>query len=280
MHLKRDIIRAARLASTLNTRSNRVASSTLDIAIVRGARIDLLLESESLIIEQAYQELIWLGEPTDAKFFVTISPNNTDPTISATLFIGFDGIAIGQIDFRLLVDNVPTFVTPYESLVKPTQVGLGLLADDDGNTSQRARLKTLVNGVSKRYASAFISYSRKDFKEASLFAQGLSENNIHLFFDVSSMEPGDEWKTEIIQSIPKADTFYLMWSENAANSPVVLMEAETAVTAYNSTIPPRPYIKPITISRPVPNPPQYLQKFHFDSAWLSHRTAQEKPLFD
>ncbi|MFZ1108443.1 MAG: toll/interleukin-1 receptor domain-containing protein [Rhodomicrobium sp.] len=277
LHLKQDILRAARLACETNSESNRIASSTLDAAIARGEVVELLLESKFLLIDKAFQELAWNGEPTNADFFVKVSPKNSEDTISATLIVGVGGIAIGQIHFTLPLSNPKKRDSMHTNENQHTPLGLGFALLE--STAAAGHSKTLVDGVVHKYRYAFISYSRKDFKEVSLFAQGLSEHNIELFFDVSSIEPGVEWAKEIMTSIPKADTFYLMWSENAAKSEWVIQESQIAAELYDSTKPPRPCIKPITISRGAPQPPVFLAKFHFDSKFLALRSAEERPLF-
>jgi hypothetical protein len=97
--------------------------------------------------------------------------------------------------------------------------------------------------------------------------------------DVKSFEPGDDWADQIHRNIPRADVFYLMWSKNAAASKWVLEEARRAVELSDASEPPRPRIKPITLHRESPRPPDFLSRFHFDSAWLAHRAAQAGSLF-
>ena len=230
LHLQEDIIKAARIAAKSNPEANRVASSTLNVAIERGSTVELLLESKNLIIEQAFQEVVWNGSPTHVGFGTRVSPSNTDNAINATLIVGVGGIAIGKIDFSLPVINSRILdVDRDENSTKP--IGVRFAPMEVSLPIDVSASKVLVNGCAHKYKTAFISYSRKDFKEASLFAQGLSEHNIGLFFDVTSIEPGTEWEQDIIDNIPKADTFYLMWSENAARSEWVIRESRIAVNS-------------------------------------------------
>jgi hypothetical protein len=66
----------------------------------------------------------------------------------------------------------------------------------------------------------------------------------------------------------------LMWSDNAAGSKWVDMETREAIRCYDSSQGHRPRIKPIALSQPWPPAPEYLQRFHFYSLWVAHRTAQ------
>ena len=209
-HLQEDLLKAARLASLNEPRSNRVASCTLDVVIPRGAEVELFLESSSLIVDNAFRKLVWQGEPTSVIFDVMHPDQAAEGKASATLNVGLNGVAIGRICFELPVYRPPTArpekhrasrnaAEPFEGLVAAEN------AEENGAT-------VLIEGVAYKYKNAFISYSRKDLKEVSLFAQGLAENDIELFFDVTSIEPGQEWASEIEINIPKADTFYLMWS--------------------------------------------------------------------
>jgi TIR domain len=111
-------------------------------------------------------------------------------------------------------------------------------------------------------------------------AQALEKQRIELLFDLTVFEPGQEWKKELPTLIDRADVFYLMWLPNAARSEQVDKEARYAVRLYNASDPPRPSIRPITLARPLPLLPDYLERFHVDSKWVASRTVHQMPLTD
>src|SRR5262249_578211 len=110
-----------------------------------------------------------------------------------------------------------------------------------------------------------------------MFAEGLEQNGMKLFVDVTSIEPGAEWARVLKRGIRRADVFYLMWSSNAAASEWVREEC-TYAHQRNSKLR-RPRLKPVTLHRGAPHPPSYLGHLEFNSRWLAQREAQKQPLF-
>ena len=53
----------------------------------------------------------------------------------------------------------------------------------------------------------------------------------------------DEWEKELMGFIDRADSFYLMWSENAARSRWVEKEARYAGYLYDKSVPHRPQLR-------------------------------------
>ena len=253
-HLSEELMRAARIASSLNSRANRLSSTTLRINVTRKSIITVYLESSDLSIDDAFQELKWIGESTYIKFNVRVLRYNTKNYAKSRVIIALDGFLIGEVEFTLsLIERV---------LAVSSDVGVSKFSS---NNISKDDIGNPINGSARLFKSAFISYARKDVKEASLFAQGLSEHDINVFFDVDSIEPGEKWEEKIYFNIKESDAFYLMWSNNAAQSDYVLKEAMSAVNFYNSTEPPRPKIKPITISHGL------LPRHHFYLSFTSTR---------
>ena len=265
-HLFSEILKVAKKAMQIDPESNRLTSSTLRTAISKGSNVEVFVESNILQVLKPFQEITWKGAHVFLEFPVITKQGQTAETAKVTVHIGLNGVEIGLIEFELPIK---------ENEVKRKR-RLGILSTEIESKNDDIHL---VDAKAKKYGYAFISYSREDFTEASLFAQGLEENEIKVCVDVTTFEPGDDWEKEIAKNISKADAFFLIWSDNAAQSKWVTLETREAVQLYDSTVPPRPAIKPIVISRPVPAPPDFLKRFHFDLKWLAHRTAQKKPLF-
>ena len=130
-----------------------------------------------------------------------------------------------------------------------------------------------------RFEKAFISYSRKDVQQVLLYAEALEDCGIKLLIDLTGIEPGAEWERSLSSLIANADVFYLMWSNNAAQSDWVEKESQIAVTCYENTLRQVPRIRPVIIEQPAPEPPAHLRRFHFHSKWLALRMAQSRAHF-
>src|SRR5262249_9330779 len=251
LHVSEDFVKVAREAGRMDATANRLGYKQLPLPVPRGAHVALFLEfDEDLIIRQPFRQLKWQGTPAKELFEVEVPANLVSESIKGLLTLAVDNVPVGDIEFKLHVATSAK-VTPDEA-------------------AETHALK---------YENAFISYSRKDFRDVSIIAQALATSQVNLLVDVTELEPGDDWAEELPAFIDRADVFYLIWSENASKSEWVDKEARHAKTLYDTSDPSRPRIFPITLKRPVPMPPDYLRKFHFDSPWLAQRTAHEVPLF-
>lgn len=249
LHVPSQLAQALRTAARIDPSANLQSSRSLSQTIPRGTEIELCLTAPGLVIARPFHTLTWQGAATNLVFDVEMPRDFAAARATLTLYLALEGIPLGDVSFSLEISAV------------------------------RAEPPRNAETVGAAYRSAFVSYSRKDFREVSLFAQGLTQNDVNLCLDVTALEPGQEWAAQLPQMLRKADVFYLMWSDNAATSRWVDWEARQAVTLYDGPGSGRPRIVPITLHRPAPKPPDYLGRFHFDSPWLAQRTAHMMPLF-
>src|SRR5262249_49743173 len=119
----------------------------------------------------------------------------------------------------------------------------------------------------RAYTRAFISYARADFERVSYYAEMIECTGIELLFDLTTLEPGDDWANWIETSIPDADVFFLMWSKHAADS--VWVDRESRVAMHTNALRGNPDVKPILLERPTPEPPEYLRHLHFSAKWVN-----------
>jgi len=244
-------MKVVREARRIDATANRLGYKQLPLPVPRGAIVELFLYfDEVLIIDQQSRELKWEGEPAKEVFEVEVPANLVAESIKGLMTVAVDGVPVGDIEFKLHVTT-------------------------SANVSTEEAAETHV----LKYENAFMSYSRKDFHEVSFFAQALASCRVKLLVDVTALEPGDDWAKELTALIGQADVFYLIWSENASNSEWVDKEARHAKRLYDTSDPCRPRIIPMPLERPMPKPPDYLSKFHFNSSWLDRRTAHQVPLF-
>ena len=70
----------------------------------------------------------------------------------------------------------------------------------------------------------FLSYSRADTERIRPLVDELRRLGYRVFFDVQSIDPGEEWKKRLDNSIRGARTLILCWSQNAQGSDYITFE--------------------------------------------------------
>jgi hypothetical protein len=70
----------------------------------------------------------------------------------------------------------------------------------------------------------FLSYSRADTERIRPLVDELRRLGYRVFFDVQSIDPGEEWKKRLDRSIRGARTLILCWSQNAQGSDYITFE--------------------------------------------------------
>jgi hypothetical protein len=179
-----------------------------------------------------------------------------------------DDIPVGEISFDvgILADNMQP---------------LALLGSQE-KIDHRYPVLAITGRDARRYKRAFLSYSRKDVAYASIFAEGLTSNGIELFVDLTTMEPGDDWKSKLVEGIRAADVFFVLWSKYAALSKWVNRECAEACRRWQAGRrgDGKPIsIRPIALGDGLPKPPHCLAELHSDSRWRAMRLAGEHPVF-
>lgn len=260
LHLLEDWTKVEQEASAIDSTASRRGFESLTRPIARGALVDLLLFCDDLVITKPKRQLRWEGKSASQVFEVEAQTDLVSDSIEAALHVHVDGIPVGRIDFKVYIEpEVPI---------------------SDWVTASRRPAEHRAETHAARYRKAFVSYSRADFYDVSFFAQCAELQQVELLMDVVTLEPGQEWEKELPAQIARADVFYLMWSDNAAKSEWVDKEARQAKRLYDGSYPHRPSIEPVALYRPIPKPPDYLEKLEFNSVWTDRRTAHRVPLFD
>ncbi len=114
--------------------------------------------------------------------------------------------------------------------------------------------------------SAFISYARKDIDRVALVLMGLlkARPELELFFDVESMQSGENWQKRIMSEIDTKDVLFLCWSANAKSSQWVEQEWRYALEKKGID-----GIDPIPLDSPQScPPPAELDEKHFHDKHL------------
>jgi hypothetical protein len=268
LHRAEQLFAAIEIATKNDVSANRKGVATLSTKIKRGALIQLFLEIPRLNIEMPFQEVTWRGEPVRVAYSVDIPSTTPLGACLGTLHVIVGGLSVGEVIFELSIGE--------REKSKPVgffgPVGARLPQDEDQGADPVA-----IDAI--RFTRAFISYSRKDVSQVLLYAEALDDCGIQLLFDLTSIEPGEEWERQLVDLIDRSDVFYLMWSTNAAMSEWVAKETRIAIDRYDTSSRRVPRIRPVPIEHPMPEPPNYLKRFHFNSKWLALRIAQKHPLF-
>ena len=249
LHRAEQLAAAAQLAKAADAAANRKASTKLTKRIRRGTPVQFLLEIPSLEIDQPLEEAIWRGEAARVGYTVHVPPTAALGPCQGTLHMAVNGVPVGEVLFKLTIGERTVAGKKYENQ-KPGPVG----------------------EYAVQFAKAFVSYSRKDAHDVLLYAEALADCGIKVLFDLTDIEPGEEWEPKLFNLIDDADVFYLMWSSNATQSKWVDIESRAALARHNLHRVPR--IRPVVIDTQAPDPPDHLARFQFNSKWLSLRQAQ------
>jgi hypothetical protein len=86
-------------------------------------------------------------------------------------------------------------------------------------------------------AKIFISYSRKDLNFVQTFAQTLMSNGVDVWWDLSSLQGGDNWTDAIPKAIENCDLCIVVLSPNSTESEWVQKEYTYALSQKKRVIP-------------------------------------------
>ena len=83
----------------------------------------------------------------------------------------------------------------------------------------------------------FLSYSRADTERIRPLVDALRSEGYRVFFDVQSIDPGQEWKKRLDRSIRGSRTLILCWSANAHGSDYITFEYSRAQALHKPVFP-------------------------------------------
>ncbi len=224
-------------ASDLQARSRGITTLNVDVSL--GQRVEIILDSSSVILKDPAQYLIWRGSPRACQFAAIIPKSGAGRTFPIHVTVRIENIPVGHLRFNVM----------------------GVLEDNDPAVGE------FLGDSTKRYKRAFLSYASGDRAEVLKRAQILNAMKIAFFQDILSLEPGERWEERIYAEIDACDLFLLFWSASAANSPWVEREAGRALRRWTETGGLSPEITPVILEGPpVPRPPDSLSAIHFNDS--------------
>lgn len=83
----------------------------------------------------------------------------------------------------------------------------------------------------------FLSYSRADAERVTPLRDELRRMGYRVFFDVQSIDPGEEWKRRLERSISASRTMVLCWSEHTRGSDYITFEYSRAEALHKPLLP-------------------------------------------
>ena len=221
-------------ASAMDSSATLKGTRPLEIEIEHGARVEISLAVNGLLIDEPVQSVVWQGQPVFCQFLVTVPAGTSGHSFFPVVRVSIDGSLVGCIKFRISSDS---------SAANPQSRPLG----------DRAR----------RYERAFVSYATKDRKEVLKRVQMLNVMKTAFFLDLLSLDPGDRWEKKLYEKIHDCDLFLLFWSQAAKDLQWVIREAEYALIRQSQNQDREPDIVPVVLEQNVP-PPQNLADLHFN----------------
>lgn len=219
--------RASFLAKAMDS-SAKLRAKCSEIAIKRGAAVEISCAVNTLCVDEPVQSIVWQGRLASCQFLVTVPEGTGGRSFFAVVRVSVDGSLIGRVKFRISSD--------------PDAVG-----------------KNVGFGNLRRYEKPFVSYSTRDRKEVLKRVQMLQIMKSNFFMDLLSLDPGDRWKKKLYKHIDRCDLFLLFWSQAAKDSPWVLQEAEYALKRQQGNPNSEPDIVPVILEQEVLPPPSLAQ---------------------
>ncbi len=112
----------------------------------------------------------------------------------------------------------------------------------------------------KAYQAVFCSYSRKDLQIVERVERAYRILGFDYLRDLTTIRPGEDWDSRLLQMIEQADIFQLFWSSHSAASNAVKKEWTKALELAAA----RPsFIRPVFWEQPMPAPPPELSHINF-----------------
>ena len=234
LHLPEQRERASFQAAAMDSSATSKGTRTLEIAIKRGARVEISFAVNALRVDEPVQSVVWQGQPVFCQFLVAIPQGTSDQSFFCVVRVSIDGSLIGCIKFRISSD--PNTAGPQPAL---------------------------LGDYARRYEKAFVSYATMDRKEVLKRVQMLQILKTEFFLDLLSLDPGDRWEKKLYEQIDQCDLFLLFWSQAAKDSQWVLQEAEHALKHQQENPDSEPDIVPVILEQNV-RPPPSLAALHFN----------------
>lgn len=236
LHVTADAVRAMASARVMDAVAARRGTRTLEVDLVRGARVDIVLACSGAEVDEPVQTVRWRGDPVFAQFLVAVPADAGGVKLTPVVRVSVAGDLVGRIVLRLPVE---AGARPAAPAPQGEQAG--------------------------RYRRVFVSYASEDRRAVLERVQMLQATRTDFFQDILTLDPGQRWERELWRQIDACDLFLLFWSSAARRSEWVLKEVEYALGRQTASPDGAPDIVPVILEGPPPVlPPASLGALHFD----------------
>ncbi|MEP1698874.1 MAG: toll/interleukin-1 receptor domain-containing protein [Paracoccaceae bacterium] len=222
--------RALRLSRQLDPTAQEHDRSLLDARIERGDRIYARFVSDTIDVDITEKTALWRKDITRIVFRAKTDAEHG----SGQVRLYFEGMIVGELNFGVTTNEKPT-----------------------GQDGQHVTLK--------RYRKVFLSYTKSDRLQVLRHNQLIRRLGMDVFQDVTSIEPGEDWREALYRELKNADLLLVYWSKAASNSKWVTKEVQRAMELRAERNGAGPEICPVLLEGPPPaKPPSAIACLHFD----------------
>lgn len=209
------------------------ARRSLLLPLARGDRVDLVVAAPGCGIEAPRETIVWRRQTTSAGFLIDVPADYEGEAVHVTVNAFHNGEPLGRI----------TFAAPLAGAAEPQ---MRVMGDE-----------------ARRFSHAFVSYASADRPVVIRYAHAWSVMRQSYFQDFLSLQPGDAWRTRLVEEIDRSDVLVLFWSQAASRSDHVRREVEYALERRKAGH--AIEILPVIIDGPPPaQPPDSLSSIHFN----------------
>jgi hypothetical protein len=212
-----------------------------------GAPVSVTLSASSFEVEPPVRVFEWSGTENIASFTVRAPRDHPTTSVELIFQVHLEGIAMALVPMKVSVSS-----------------------------DTRGAAKTYAHVQCP--ASVFASYSSKDAEPVAHRLSTLTRwaPSLDIFQDCLDLTPNEAFKPQLAEQIALRDVFILFWSRNAAASPWVQWEYQTARQQKAPEA-----IMPMPLEDPsIAPPPAELGELHFRDrflvAWYGLQAIEEK----
>lgn len=206
-------------------------SSSSSAQITRGTEITIVPNCEGITFNPSRTTIKWMEDFHRANFRFLANKSLVDDAAKGTITIYVGPLIVGTVKFAMLFNDA-------------NEISL-----------------TEVEVRSRMYHrdKIFISYSHKDTDIALAFKKVHEATGYDVLIDIDDLRSGQEWNSELMNMIDRADIFQLFWSKNSKKSKYCEQEWRHALSCSKEE-----FIRPLYWQTPLPKPPKELSKYHFE----------------
>ena len=210
----------------------RVSTAVEQLTIVKGARITVVPESQTLRFNPQQASFDWEESWHVATFrFLPISHERTPTSATGRVVYYVGPVLIGEVRFEIEIGDRPT-------------------SDEKADK--------VTESAAPPFKAVFVSYSHRDSQIVDGLEEAYKVIGMDYLRDTLKLRSGDKFRDSLLQMIRNADVLQLCWSNSAKKSHFVEEEWRYALSLNR-----KQFIRPCYWQLPRPDPPPELSDLHF-----------------